>query len=285
MKILITGGNGNLANMIKKHLDKYYIIINPSHNKLDLLDFNKLNNYLNENEFDILINTAIIGGRRCKPDNYDTFYYNMLMFENIIHFSHKFKMIINFDSAAIYDRKTNINMRNEDELFTIPTDYYGFSKYTIYKRSLQYSHMFNLRIFNIFHINEEPERFIKSCFISKYQNKHLTIQNDKYFDFVYEDDFINIVKYYIDNLNQIHNLKKTINICYDTKYKLSEIAFKIINNKDLINVVNNDLHFNYSGSNELLKNMNINLLGLDKTLKIYENKYKEINIKLNCNII
>ena len=274
MKILITGGNGNLAKMIKQNLDKYYIISNPSHNELDLLDFNKLNNYLNENEFDILINTAITGGRRTKPDNYDTFYYNMLMFENIIHFSNKFKMIINFDSAAIYDRTTDINMRNEDDLFTIPSDYYGFSKYTIYKRSLQYHHMFNLRIFNIFHANEETDRFIKSCFISKYQNKQITIENDKYFEFVYEDDFITIVKYYIDNLNQIHILNKTVNICYETKYKLSEIALKIIQNKNLINIVNSDSKYNYSGSNNILKNMNIKLLGLEEALQIYENKYK-----------
>ena len=41
-------------------------------------------------------------------------------------------MIINFDSAAIYDRTTDILERREEELLTIPTDYYGFSKYVIY---------------------------------------------------------------------------------------------------------------------------------------------------------
>jgi hypothetical protein len=85
---------------------------------------------------------------------------------------------------------------------------------------------------------------------------------------------MNISQYYIDNLNQIHILNKTVNICYETKYKLSEIALKIIQNKNLINIVNSDSKYNYSGSNNILKNMNIKLLGLEEALQIYENKYK-----------
>ena len=38
-------------------------------------------------------------------------------------------MIINFDSAAIYDRASDILNRKEEDLLTIPNDYYGFSKY------------------------------------------------------------------------------------------------------------------------------------------------------------
>ena len=89
------------------------------------------------------------------------------MLENLLKFADNFKMILNFDSGAIYDRSTDILNRCENELYTIPTDYYGFSKYLIYQRSLQYTHFYNLRIFNIFHANEEPDRFIKSCFIAK----------------------------------------------------------------------------------------------------------------------
>ena len=83
--------------------------------------------------------------------NGDVVYKNALMLENLLRFSDHFKMILNFDSGAIYDRSTDIFNRKEDELLTIPTDYYGFSKYLIYKRSMSYDHFFNLRIFNIFH--------------------------------------------------------------------------------------------------------------------------------------
>jgi hypothetical protein len=57
---------------------------------------------------------------------------------------------------------------------------------------------------------------------------------------------------------------------------IRQTAFKYINvnNKNLINIINFDSKYNYSGSNNILKNMNIKLLGLEEALQIYENKYK-----------
>ena len=253
MKILITGGNGNIAKIIKNNLSSDFDIINPSHTELDLLDFNKLKEFLNDNQFDVLIHTAISGGRRTKQETGDITHNNLLMFENIIFFAEKFKMILNFDSAAIYDRTTDILNRKEEDMKTIPNDYYGFSKYIIHKRSLAYSNFYNFRIFNIFHANEEPDRFIKSCFLAKKNNTILTIYEDKYCDFVYED------------------LERTINICYKEKYKLSDIAQKIIGNNN-INIIKPVSHNNYSGNNFKLEMLNLNLIGLDQALILYENK-------------
>jgi len=133
----------------------------------DLMDEISVSNYLLNNDFDVLIHTAISGGRRTKQENGDVFYKNLYMFENLIKYAYKFKLIINFDSGAIYDRLSNIYNRKENEIITIPSDYYGFSKYVIYKRSQQFKNIINFRIFNIFHVNEEPDRFIKPCFIVK----------------------------------------------------------------------------------------------------------------------
>ena len=272
MNILITGGQGNIAKMIKAHLSQFFNIINPSRSELDILDFTKLKQFLNINTFDILIHTAILGGRRNKDETGEVTHKNLLMLENLLHFSNKFKMIINFDSAAIYDRATDILERKEDEILTIPTDYYGFSKYLIYKRSCAYEHFYNFRIFNIFHANEEPDRFIKSCFIAKTQNSKVTIFEDKYFDFVYVDDFIKIVKYYLDNVNNSTILEKTINVCYNKKYKLSAIANLIVPNAKDINILNPTSLHNYSGNNTLLEALQLNLLGLEQSLILYESK-------------
>jgi len=274
MKILITGGNGNLAKIIKTALNgPVYEITNPSRSDLNLLSFDDVQNYFNERTFDILIQTAIVGGRRTKDETADVVYKNALMFENLAMFSHKFKLILNFDSAAIYDRSNDILNRKEDELNTIPTDFYGFSKYLIYQRSLKIDNLYNLRIFNIFHTNEEPDRFIKSCFISKQQVKPITIFEDKYFDFVYEKDFIKIVKYYLDNVNTQDKLKKTINVCYQEKYRLSDIANMILEPNmttfENIIILKNDSNNNYSGNGSLLHSTNLNLHGLKKSLELY----------------
>ena len=274
MKILVTGGNGNIAKMIRNNLlSDSYEIVNLSRYDLDVLNQFDIEKYLSENKFDVLVHTAILGGRRTKEENGDVTHKNLIMFENLLKFADKFKMIINFDSAAIYDRSTDILNRKESDLHTIPTDYYGFSKYNIFKRSLQYDNVYNFRVFNIFHVNEEPDRFIKNCFLSKKNGTNVTIYEDKYFDFVYEDDFIKIVKYYFDNMDNQVNLQKTINICYDKKYKLSDIAKIILNNDDSkINILNEKSN-NYSGNGSLLKSLNIDIMGLEYSLKKYESLF------------
>jgi len=274
MKILITGGNGNIAKMIRNNLlSDAYEIVNLSRYDLDVLNQFDIEKYLSENNFDVLVHTAILGGRRTKEENGDVTHKNLLMFENLLKFADKFKMIINFDSAAIYDRSTDILNRKETDLHTIPTDYYGFSKYNIFKRSLQYDNVFNFRIFNIYHVNEEPDRFIKNCFLAKKNGTNVTIFEDKYFDFVYEDDFIKIVKYYFDNMDNQVNLQKTINICYEKKYKLSDIAKIILDNDDSkINILNETSN-NYSGNGSLLKSLNIDIMGLEDSLKKYESLF------------
>jgi len=279
IKILITGGNGNIANIIKNSLLllSNCCIISPSRVELNLLHLSEIKTFLINKQFDILIHTAINGGRRLKEDSSEDVYKNILMFENILKISEKFKMIINLDSGAIYDRTTDILNRNEDELYTIPRDYYGFSKYVIYNRSIKYSHIYNFRIFNIFHVDEETNRFIKLCFLSKHNNTIITISEDKYFDFVYKDDFIRIINYYINNINTQYKLEKTINICYDKKYKLSDIAKMIFNNIyiDNINILNTISKYNYCGNNSKLNNLPIELYGLEKSLLLYENEFKK----------
>ena len=272
-KILITGGNGNIAKIIKNKLSSSYYITSPTKSELNILNINEIYNYLLDNNFDILIHTAIEGGRRTKEETSDVIYKNLIMFENILIFGNKFKMIINLDSAAIYDRSTDIFNRKEEELFTVPLDYYGFSKYLIYKRSLCYNNIFNFRIFNIFHEDEENDRFIKSCFISKKNNTTINIFEDKYFDFMHKDDFLSILEYYLKNIDIIYTLEKTINICYNKKYKLSDIAKLIFQSENNINILEKDSKNNYSGDSNKLDSLNIKLNGLEKSLKDMEIKF------------
>lgn len=266
--ILITGGNGNLAKMIKTNLSSEFNITCITRNDFDILDTKAVSYYLSNNNFDVLIHTAISGGRRGKEETGEVVYQNLLMFENMMMFSHRFQLIINFDSGAIYDRSSDIYCREESELLSIPVDYYGFSKYLIYKRSLQDKNVVNFRIFNVCHLNEEPNRFIKSCLLAKKNGTNVTIFQDKYFDFIYEDDFIRIVRHYINNFSK--KLPKTINLSYINKYKLSEIALMIINNKEQIEIIDGSCSNNYCGDGNMLENLCIGLDGLETGLKKYE---------------
>lgn len=273
INILVTGGNGNIAKMVKRNLSHNYNIVCLGRNDLNVLNLNEIENYLNKHSFDILVHTAILGGRRTKEETGEVTHLNLVMLENLLFFADRFKMIINFDSAAIYDRSTDIFNRKEEELLTIPYDYYGFSKYVIYQRSLNYQHFYNFRIFNIFHEQEEPDRFIKSCFLAKNNNTSITIFEDKFFDFVYEDDFIKIINFYFENINNPSVLEKTINICYKEKYQLSDIAKLIINNEKQISILKETSSSNYSGNGDKLENLNLGLDGLESTLQKYNNRF------------
>jgi len=271
--ILITGGNGNLAKIINKHLLSEFEIVCITRKDFDLLNLQELTTYLSGKKFDVLIHTAISGGRRTKEETGEVVYHNLLMFENLMKFADNFKLIINFDSGAIYDRSTDIYCKKEDEALNIPVDYYGFSKYMIYNRSLQYNNVVNFRIFNIFHVNEEPDRFIKSCFLAKRIGTNVTIFEDKYFDFMYEDDFIKIIKYYIDYYSE--KLPKTFNLSYTNKYKLSDIADMILNNKEQIVIIDSSCSKNYCGDGKLLTSLSIELDGLEDSLKKYADKFRK----------
>jgi UDP-glucose 4-epimerase len=269
MKILITGGNGNIAKIIMNNISYDYKITALGKDTLNLLNQEEVEKYLENNTFDILIHTAIIIAKNSKDDNPDIVCKNIRMFENIIRFSNKFKMIINLDSSAIYDRKTDIFNRKESELLTVPFDSYGFSKYLIYNRSIQYNNIFNLRLCNIFNINESTDKFIKSCVLAKKNSTEVIIFEDKYFDLLYEDDFITILRYYIDNINNQQHLIKTINVCYDIKYKLSDVAMLILDINQ-IKILNTSSNNNYSADATLLGSLNIKLVGLENSIKKYQ---------------
>lgn len=269
MYILITGGNGNLATILKTSLSNLHNIESPGRAEMNMLDMESMKQYLQNKTFDVVIHTAIQGGRRTRPDTHEDVYNNMLMLENLLWFKDNFKMIINLDSGAIYNRAEDIFERKETDIHSIPKDYYGFSKYTIYQRGLACDNFFNLRIFNIFHQTEEPDRFIARCVNIAKNGGVLEIYENKYFDFFYKDDFVSVVNHYIDNVGNKEKLFKTLNLSYEEKYTLADIAKMIIGDdaeKQII-VHNDKREHNYCGDNSLLKSMDIKLAGLINSLK------------------
>jgi dTDP-4-dehydrorhamnose reductase len=139
---------------------------------------------------------------------------------------------------------------------------------------LAYENIYNFRVFNIFHATEEDARFVKTCFISKKNKTPITIFEDKYFDFVYEDDFVKIIQHYVDSCEDQKNLEKTLNICYPDKYTLSDIAKMIIGDDSVpIEILNGDLKKNYSGDSSKLDALHLPLLGLEESLKLYESLF------------
>ena len=268
MNILVTGANGFIGSNIIESLSNKFNFFKGTRNNIDLYSADSIEKYLDENQIDTVIHCAIEGGSRLKQDTSDIFYRNILIYENLIKFNHRYKVFINFGSGAEFDRKYDISNVNEYDMFgVVPTDFYGLSKNIISKLSVHYCASVNLRIFGCFYHNELSTRFIKNN-INKYINhKSMIIHQDRYMDFFYMDDLINIIEY---SLNNPPSTYKDINMSYLKKYKLSDIT-SIINDlssyKVDVIIENENFGLNYTGNGELLNSLNLKLKGLELGIK------------------
>jgi len=270
MNILVTGANGFIGSNIIKLLsnDINFKFFNGNRNSIDLYSTESIERYLDKHQIDTVIHCAIEGGSRLKQDTYEMFYRNILMYENLIKFNDRYKTFINFGSGAEFDRRYDISNVNEYDMFnTIPIDFYGLSKNIISKLSLNNRGSVNLRIFGCFYHNELSTRFIKNNINNYINHKSMIIHQDRYMDFFYMDDLINIIDYSLNNPTLTH---KDINMSYLKKYKMSDIA-NIINNLSSYKVdvitENENFGLNYTGNGELLNSLNLKLKGLELGIK------------------
>ena len=260
MNILITGGNGYIAKSLSKGLWKGNLRPNITlitRQDFDLTDRESTDKWFKGKHFDVVIHTAIKGGSRLKPDNGDVFYENLKMFYNLYYNKHCFDKFIHFGSGA--------------ELNT-PSNPYGLSKKIINDLIKSEHGFFNIRIFGVFDENELDTRFIKSS-ILKYLNKTpITIHQDKYMDFYYMGDLINLVHEYVIG-NPYTSLPKISECSYRKKYKLSDIASFINtlgNYKVPINIVDSAEGDSYTGTTVF----NMITIGLEQGIINTYNKLK-----------
>ena len=81
MKILITGGNSYIAKSLKNNLSNVTLITRKD---LDLTNKESVDTWFIDKYFDIVIHTAIRGGRRLIKDNAQVTHDNLLMFLNLL---------------------------------------------------------------------------------------------------------------------------------------------------------------------------------------------------------
>jgi len=251
MKILITGKKGYLAKALIKFFSKDHEIICIGRDELTLTNKAAVEEWFKDKYFDIVLHTAISGGNRLIPETDSILSDNLKMFFNLLSQKDKYNKFINFGSMAEYNLYENI---------------YGLSKNIIAKYVNDEQDFFNLRICGLFDKNDLNTRFIKSN-INKYiQKKDIIVHNNKYMDFIYMKDLLEIVKYYINT----NNPPKLIDCVYNKKYSLIDIS-NLINNlnnyKCKINIENHDNIKYYTGNGEILENLNLKLIGLEDGIK------------------
>lgn len=261
MKIAVLGANGFVGSSLTESLSKKHIVSPVTRHTIDLLDPSAVKQYLEEKQFDVIVNCAAV---MTNDESLNDARNNLGMFMNFYNNSHLFGKFINTGSGAEFDRSTNIDCIPENDLVKyMPKDSYGWGQNIKSRLCLEKDNFYTIRIFNCFGRGEIATRIFPSFL----NNGSMEISNDRYFDYFSVQDLKTLVSHCVETDWSI----KDVNAVYHKKYKISEVLGKFceLNNLEPNFKVVSTSDNNYTGKDVGLEVLGIPLTGLDYGLKNY----------------
>ncbi len=279
LKILITGANGYIAkNIIKLLREKKYQI-----QTINRKNSNKIYRKLIKKKFkpQIILHAAgsgLLGNNRFNKNDY--YKKNLLSTMHLINFIKKTKLInskiIFFSSQAVYAKKNNYKIHEEDKVF--PSSYYGKFKLLSEKELLKIkkNQIIILRIFSIYGIGLKKQIIWDACKKINYRKTQFLGNGKQIRDFLNIKDFLSLI------FKIINDKKVTSNQIYNVGSGKGMRIDKIINKIKK--------YFLYKDKIIFIKNQHIsesrNFISLNKKIKRHYNwkpkrKFnKELNLYL-----
>lgn len=223
--VFITGAGGFIGKNIREQLKDKYQLLTPSRKDLNLLDKKQVDKYFTKKNIDIVVHCALVGGSIKAQEVTSALSDNLRMFLNIISNNNKFKKMIQFGSGAEYDKNKSLVDANETDFGkSIPQDDYSLFKYISSKIIENYSNIICLRIFGLFGKYDDYRlRYISNSICRNLFGLPINIRQNRVFDYVYIDDFVKIIEYFIDHQGS----HKFYNIGSGSKIDLVTIAHLI----------------------------------------------------------
>jgi GDP-L-fucose synthase len=260
MKIAVIGARGFVGSSLCHYLSLNNQVTAITRDTLDVLNPSEVNIFLKTNTYDVIINAAATMTDNSITDTRN----NLGLFMNFHNCRSLFGKFINLGSGAEFDRTTNINSADPEDIFKVlPADSYGFGQNVKSRICQSTNNFYTIRIFNCFGHGEIATRL----FPKYLDSDQFTITNDRYFDYFSIQDLCLTVEHCIDNTWTI----KDINAVYPDKYKISEVLGKFctLNNLESKFIVNSTSPNNYTGNGNPLSSLLIKLNGLEHGLKNY----------------
>lgn len=255
MKILLTGSSGFIGkNIINSRLSTEYQIIAPDSKELNLLDEESVDNFFKNNKIDFVIHAACKPGHRNAKDPNNIFYADMRMFLNLLQNSDRYKKMIVLSSGAIYDQRFEIKkVKEEDYKLHLPVDEHALFRRVSADYIAQSDKVIELRIFGIFGPCEDYAiRFISNAICKSIFNLPITIKQNRKFDYIYVEDLIAILDYFLKNSTKYKAYNLTPNKSVEL-LQLAEMVLDISKAELPILVKSTGLGLEYSGDNTLLR--------------------------------
>ncbi|MFC4767263.1 NAD-dependent epimerase/dehydratase family protein [Effusibacillus consociatus] len=253
MNIVLTGGSGFIGRNILEFLSKKYTITAPSRQELDLIDEKKVRHFFATNKIDIIIHSAVKPAHRNAKNLNDIFYHNTRMFFNLIRNREFYSKMIFLSSGSVYDMR-HYTPKMSESCFDrhVPADEHGFAKYVCAKHIELLEDIVELRLFGVFGKFEDYAiRFISNAICKTHFNLPITIKQNRRFDYLYVNDLMQVLEYFIHNKpsHAAYNVTPNESIELGT---IAEIILAISGKELPILVQQPGLGMEYSGDNTRL---------------------------------
>ena len=253
-KVLITGGSGFIGrNIFESFLKDKYELVAPKRAELDCSNDESVKQYFGRNYFDVVIHSAAMPGHRNAGNVSNLLFTNNRMIMNLVQQQAGWGKLLNMGSGAIYDMRYYQPKMKESYFGThIPADEHGYNKYIFGKLLDCMEHVYDFRIFGIYGKYEDYAiRFISNAICKAIFGLPITLRQNRRFDYIYIDDLMPVLEYFIDHDPQ----EKSFNITPDNAIELMEVAkiVKGISGKNLDIIVGQEgMGMEYSGDNTAL---------------------------------
>lgn len=263
-KIGVLGGGGFVGRYLVQHLAGNVIPV--TRREVNLLDANATYDYLAEQQFDVVIGAAK-HPEYPLADRTDIASTNLNLFTNVYAARGLYGRYINLGSGAEFDRRYNITNRTEQHLFmSMPLDGYGLSRNTISRICLSEEEFdfYTVRLFGVLHGSEQAHKLFRKL---RNNIEHIYMK-DSYFDYMSLDDIKTVIQYFVDADVPKY---RDVNAVYENKLLLSEQ----VNRFKEIHGLTTSIHIDgptvdYTGDGGKLKDLNLQLTGLEQGMKNYE---------------
>jgi len=211
------------VNLLKKNYNNFYF------SKIDITNFNKLNNFVKKNKIEKIVNLAAQAGVRYSYTNPDVYFKsNIRGFFNILEVSrlNKISEVLAASSSSVYGEQSKFPIKESYEN-SKPIQFYAATKKSNEVMAYSYYKMFKInfilmRFFTVYGPWGRPDMSLFKFTKNIINNKKIEVfNNGKHVrDFTYIDDIVSGIQKLIAKKNKGYNI---FNIGNNTNIKLMDI--------------------------------------------------------------
>jgi len=217
MKILVTGGSGLVGSAITAHFK-------PSRDELDLMDFDSVVDYIEENEITHIIHCAArVGGIKANMEHKGEFFYeNIIINSNVLEAARQcgVEKVVSFMSTCVFPDDATYPL-SPDQIHNgepHPSNYaYAYAKRMLEVQSRAYREQYGCNFVtvipcNIYGPNDNFDldsshvipALIHKCYIAKEKGTDFEVwgTGKAYREFVYVDDVATIATWVLHNYDE-----------------------------------------------------------------------------------